>query len=199
MSKSFQSFGIDADSDIDKFLSDEEENKMDTMEQKLQLQKLETEEWMKKYVESKKKEKNEKAQMLRRLGYYKKLFGEIVQNIKKTKVQAHKRIMKNVMKQSLQTVRAPHPDDSVRKFFYERRRKKNKNRQLLHKDKYRELRSKVLEFYLNDENSTPAPGLRDFITRNKIKQRKRYLCDTLFNLRKKFCAQNNVTVGKRFF
>lgn len=54
------------------------------------------------------------------------------------------------------------------------------------KNKFAAIKSRVREFYLDDENSAPSPGKKEFITRKKIKKGKRYLTDTITNLYLKF-------------
>ena len=49
----------------------------------------------------------------------------------------------------------------------------------------------VKEFFLQDENSAPSSGVRETITRNKIKMQKRYLTDSLLNLHAKFRAEHS--------
>lgn len=40
-------------------------------------------------------------------------------------------------------------------------------------DKFSDMKIQIREFYLDDENSTPSPGKKEFITRKKVKQGKR--------------------------
>lgn len=41
--------------------------------------------------------------------------------------------------------------------------------------------------------------MRDFITKKKIKHRKRYLCDTIYNLHQKFCKEFGCKIGLTAF
>lgn len=49
-------------------------------------------------------------------------------------------------------------------------------------DKFSVVKVQICQFYLDDENSTPSPGKREFITRKKVKKGKRYMTDTQTNL-----------------
>lgn len=53
-------------------------------------------------------------------------------------------------------------------------------------DKHKE---SVREFLERDENSAPAPGIKDCVRRKKVYYRKRYLLDTLKNLYAKYSAE----------
>lgn len=67
------------------------------------------------------------------------------------------------------------------------------------RSKMAQIKSKILEFYLDDENSVASPGKKEFITRKKVKKGKRYLTDTLTNLHSKFCKINNVKMSRAVF
>ena len=58
--------------------------------------------------------------------------------------------------------------------------------------KRKELFSSVEEFFLDDENSSQAPGAAHFVVKKKVRKQKRYLTDTVQNLHKKYCK----TIGK---
>lgn len=65
--------------------------------------------------------------------------------------------------------------------------------------KFSALKVQIPEFYLDDENSTPSPGKKEFITRKKLKKGKRYMTDTQTNLLKKFCKKYRMQVSRAFF
>lgn len=58
-----------------------------------------------------------------------------------------------------------------------------------------EKNSLVIQFWLRDEISRPAPGIHEVITRKKKKMRKRYQSDTNLNLYLKFCEEYGSIVG----
>lgn len=66
-------------------------------------------------------------------------------------------------------------------------------------NKKRDKRQGVVNFYLQDEHSAPSPRVRDIVTRCGVAKRKRFLCDTLMNLHKKYCATVVDPVGKSLF
>ena len=57
----------------------------------------------------------------------------------------------------------------------------------------------VCRFYLNDENSVAAPAARDFIKKNNMRMRKRFLSDSINNLHKKYCKESGRTISKSSF
>lgn len=61
------------------------------------------------------------------------------------------------------------------------------------------IRNAVKNFFLLDENSSQAPGSLDFMTKNGIKKRKRYLSDTIDSLYKKFCKTSGLKVSRGLF
>ena len=61
------------------------------------------------------------------------------------------------------------------------------------------IKEKICEFLERDENSSVAPGSRDTITKNKITKQKRFLCDTLDNLYKKYLKYEPLTISKSIF
>ncbi|KAL4718772.1 hypothetical protein ACJJTC_016045 [Scirpophaga incertulas] len=66
--------------------------------------------------------------------------------------------------------------------------------------KEKEVVKKIKYFYNEDENTRVVPGIKEFITRKKNRQQKRYLNDTLKNLYKKFCIENQtISVSYSFF
>ena len=81
--------------------------------------------------------------------------------------------------------RSPDKNLNISNAYYKKKiLSKNDNSK---KDKFCTARRAVKEFFLNDENSTQTPGVKDYITKNKIKKRKRHLTDTVHNLYLKFC------------
>lgn len=56
-------------------------------------------------------------------------------------------------------------------------------------------RLQVQQFLESDDNSTMAPGKRDTIARNKIKMKKRFLNNTLFNLHQKCLKTNGLKIS----
>lgn len=59
--------------------------------------------------------------------------------------------------------------------------------------------SLVRRFLENDENSRQCPGKKDCITRNKIKNQKRLLNDTMANLHQKFVAETKFKISYTTF
>ena len=72
---------------------------------------------------------------------------------------------------------------------------KNKQRS----QKWCQIKLDVINFFNKDENSSNAPGVRDYKTKNKIKRRIRYLNDTIRNLYKKFCSESEYKISKSLF
>jgi len=48
----------------------------------------------------------------------------------------------------------------------------------------------IKDFYNRDDNSRLTSGKKDFVTKNKLREQKRLLTDTLINLHEKFCGEN---------
>lgn len=61
------------------------------------------------------------------------------------------------------------------------------------------LRKKVRLFLEQDENSAPAPGAKEAVSKDKELVRKRYYLDSTDNLYKKFCETQNVKISKSTF
>lgn len=62
------------------------------------------------------------------------------------------------------------------------------------------LRQNVLTFYERDNNSSTSPGAREFVTKKKMRKRKRYLTDTIDILYKKFRAEfPNIQIRRSLF
>lgn len=74
---------------------------------------------------------------------------------------------------------------------YRQTKKVDEHRKLVEKD--------VTNFLERDDNSSMAPGAKDTITKNGICKRKRYLCDTKFNLYKKYCKEGLTKICKSTF
>jgi hypothetical protein len=53
-----------------------------------------------------------------------------------------------------------------------------------------ELKSRVEEFYVRDDNSRMTTGKKETVTRHKVRKQKRVLLDTMGNLHEKFCSEN---------
>lgn len=51
-----------------------------------------------------------------------------------------------------------------------------------------------MKFLERDDNSKMCPGKKDCVTKNKVKRQKRYLCDTMLNLHKKFQTENTLKI-----
>ena len=60
-------------------------------------------------------------------------------------------------------------------------------------------RKSIQSFFEQDENSVFAPGSRDFIKKNKLRKRKRYLTDTVENLYKKYCTLSDSKISRTNF
>lgn len=61
------------------------------------------------------------------------------------------------------------------------------------------LKQEVRVFYESDENSRLCSGKKEFIVRKKIRKQKRYLCDNLLNLHKKYLKSSNFTISYSTF
>ena len=70
---------------------------------------------------------------------------------------------------------------------------------IIRKRSLSDLKQDVNRFYLEDEKSFPAPGSRDYVTRKKRKMRKRYLCDTIENLHRKYCKERGKIISRALF
>lgn len=141
------------------------------------------------------------ARANRRIAYQNKVIENIVNNAKNLSKRSERKLVLNVIKTSCQSLRAPDRRVSAYKTLYKKIERKNNKKppKPTKKQEYGKLAKQIKEFYLNDSNSIPAPGLKDYITRQNIKKRKRFLCDTVFNLFKKFRSEINVKVKKTFF
>lgn len=62
-----------------------------------------------------------------------------------------------------------------------------------------ELEEKVIAFFNDDLNTTQAPGIKDTITRNKIKYRKRFLREPVYVLHRKFCRETGLEISRASF
>lgn len=95
-------------------------------------------------------------------------------------------------------IRAPCKNFSLINPYYKKKLQLDETKKKTHKENERtHKRLKVIEFFLKDENSRPAPGIYEVITRKKKKMRKRYLADTVQNLYAKFCEENGPIVLRR--
>lgn len=109
-----------------------------------------------------------------------KLFGSNEKNIKKYKIGKEIRSIVGWRRRKILT-------------------KESQEKGELRKTKMLELKKKVVEFFVDDDNSYSTPGRRDTITRNKTKKQKRYLSDTLINLHKKFMTTDNLKISYSLF
>ena len=75
--------------------------------------------------------------------------------------------------------RAMHPKDK-NILSYTRKKRNSQN----------STEDEVIKFFLQDENSTPAAGKKETLTKDKVKVQRRYLMDTLGNLYSKFRKEN---------
>lgn len=115
--------------------------------------------------------------------------------------KSHRRVLFHVIKKSSEQVRVPDKSISVYKHVnlkHTRKNNKKKRAPSLNK-RFVDLKSQVIQFYLRDDNSTPAPGIKDFITKKKNKQLKIYLCASLMNMHKKFCKEKNFLISQSLF
>lgn len=71
---------------------------------------------------------------------------------------------------------------------------KAKKRQRLLKDIWCRRKLSVQRFLENEENSMISPGVKDTITRHKIKKQKRFITDTMENLHKKYNAASDASL-----
>lgn len=145
--------------------------------------------------------KAENQNIQKNLNYCSNLFTEFKKeiNITSHKDKYKQAIMVSIIKFNLKK-RAP----TKKLSFYSYHYKKNylypgTNLELKKSLLKKEVVKHIKNFYEQDENSTPGPGIRDFVTKNSIKMRKRYLSDTISNLYKKFCASSNLKVSKTTF
>ena len=82
--------------------------------------------------------------------------------------------------------------------LYSRKRSKNYSNNT-RKDYSRNIKLNIKSFFEQDENSIFAPGCCDFVTKNKLKKRKRYLTDTVENLYRKYCSISNNKISRALF
>lgn len=61
------------------------------------------------------------------------------------------------------------------------------------------IRKQVISFFEEDGNSSCTPGKRDTLTKRKIKKQKRFLCDNLKVLHKKFVETTNKKISYALF
>ena len=93
-------------------------------------------------------------------------------------------------------MRAPSKNLSLRKRYVP----KNVNKESSKKSLFNEKTKKdVVAFYEKDGNSIQGAGIRETITKGKIKKRKRYLCDTINNLSKKFNRESKYKISRALF
>lgn len=69
----------------------------------------------------------------------------------------------------------------------------------LRQNKFVVIKESVHDFYLDDRNSTQSPGVKETITRRKVKMRKRYMTDTIKNLYAKFREERGLHISKALF
>lgn len=67
------------------------------------------------------------------------------------------------------------------------------NRKLVKFDKYAQIKNDIKSFYLEDGNSTHAPGVRDFITRKRVRMSNRYLTASTDTLFKKYVSGSKIS------
>ncbi len=67
------------------------------------------------------------------------------------------------------------------------------------KRKYHEVRQCVIKFFEREDVSVQAPGKKDVITRCKVQKQKRYLCNSIRYLHRKFCEENDYVVSYALF
>lgn len=61
------------------------------------------------------------------------------------------------------------------------------------------VKAAVCSFYLDDETSAMTPGIKDTITRKKVKKQKRYLTNSLKYLHAQFCESNSFVISYSLF
>jgi hypothetical protein len=61
------------------------------------------------------------------------------------------------------------------------------------------VRNCVVKFFQQDDVSVQAPGKKDCITKNKVKKQKRFLCNSLKFLYRKFCEENEFLISYASF
>lgn len=126
--------------------------------------------------------------------------------MKHTISQLHTRREKNVIASVVSNLfsgkmRAPDKELSSRDNYYTKSQT-NKFRIFKTVDRrqtWKEIKNSVVNFYLEDENSLLAPGVRDFVTKNKRNMRKRYMVNTIENLYKKYCNTSGQNISKAIF
>lgn len=94
---------------------------------------------------------------------------------------------KIVTRKKLKTTLA---NEKILSMYYLRKAAKDKNRMRKTKTTHiTNLKNFIIQFFEDAENSCQAPGKRDYITKNKNQQQKRYLLHTMKELHKKFKVQ----------
>lgn len=187
--------------------------KIKNLEAQLQAQIKETAFWKKTFLTSCKKNdalrktrteyriklKIEKRSLENLKDYCEKLVSNIKINFGKVKNQSIKRVLTDCFSSKIDgRIRAPKKRMSTNIRYYSRQIKK-KEISSETSVRRKKLKRSITEFYLNDSNSALAPGSNDFISKNKIKFRKRFLLDTIQNLHRKFCTETNLIVSRALF
>lgn len=144
--------------------------------------------------------RNEIAALNRRLTYCE----ELVENIKKNVAELHSPADKNLVNKVLlldnDRLRAPCKKYSIVNKYYKKKLTSDEPHQVTDKTIKRiEKNLTVVEFWLRDEISRPAPGIHEVITRNKKKMRKRYQSFTTLEIYSKFCDEIGPIVSRAQF
>lgn len=136
----------------------------------------------------------------RRLSYCETVFKDIKNNLNNLSVQSDKNIANKVLLSADHRNRAPCKEYSLINKYYKKKFTSDESAGISDREnRWMEKKSKVIEFFLRDENSRPAPGIHEVITRKKRKMRKRYLSDTILNLYRKFCDEHGKIISRAFF
>ena len=85
------------------------------------------------------------------------------------------------------------------KYYRKKLLSNEKNNQSNYRERRKNIKEKVVSFYLNDENSRPTPSAHETVTKNKKKMQKRMLSDTVFNLHRIFCKELNIVISRALF
>lgn len=146
--------------------------------------------------------KNKNSALNRRVKYLEQLLLSIKNNISSLKKNKEKSLVNKVVKFNSENYFRKRAFDSSYNLgtkHYRQKKPCETTSNLDVESKRCNINNTVKEFYLRDENSSPAPGSSEFLTKNGVKQRKRYLNDTINNLYKNFCDTSPVKVSRGLF
>ena len=143
---------------------------------------------------------NENHKLKNRLDYCESVLCSLQKYQSQFKTQAEKmKFAKSIISEESINTHSPDKNLNILNKYYKKKLSYGNYSGSYRNNKYFDIKKKIHDFYLQDENSAIAPGIRDVIIRKKNKQRKRFLTDTINNLYKKFCRTSGNIIGRMFF